>query len=88
MGWSATARACEIEREWSKTCESLTGMSNRYRGKDGRLYFYEIGREREDGAIVGVSYLMDEEMKRCWKKGGWRIEPDGKITRRPTAFPA
>ena len=88
MGWSATAKACEVERRWSEVCVSQTGMQNRYRGKDGKTYFYQMGREQDDGAIVGQTFLINDEMTLSWKKGNWRIEPDGRVTRKPTAFPA
>jgi hypothetical protein len=49
----------------------------------GKPYFFERGREQEDGAITGCIMLMLPE-DYCQRVGGSvRIEPDGTITRFP-----
>ena len=46
--------------------------------------FYEVGRENADGAITGTvwkPYAADPS--RVVKRGGFRIEPDGTVSRFP-----
>jgi len=57
--------------------EGYEGMQNAWIF-DGREYFFERGREQEDGAVTGSVYRMDGG-----KVGGSRIEPDGTISRFP-----
>ena len=85
MGYSCTKLANDSERKMSALCVSLTGMSNRYIGTDGKEYFYLIGRENRDGAITGSVFLMANGF--AYRKGTFRIESDGTIARKPLAFP-
>jgi len=47
-----------------------------------KQYFFERGREQEDGAITGTLMVMLPE-DLCKSVGSVRIEPDGTITRFP-----
>lgn len=87
MGWSATKKACDTMETLDRKCKEISGMSNRYTGTDGKTYFYQIGREQQDGAIVGQVFLMDTGANLCWRKGSFKISADGKIARKPLAFP-
>ena len=82
MGYSCTTLASETERTWSEACYKQTGMSNRYIGKDGSEYFYEIGQEREDGAIVGSVYKMTGR-----RVGSFKIKPNGEVEVKPYSMP-
>ena len=48
---------------------------------DGVEYFYEIGREQEDGSITGT--VM--ELSNAHKVGSFKISHDGKVVRFPTS---
>ena len=82
MSYSCTALAGNVERAWSNACHAQTGMSNRYIGTDGNAYFYEIGKEREDGAIVGSVYRMSG-----YRVGSFKIKPNGEVEVKPKAMP-
>lgn len=46
--------------------------------------FYEVGRENADGAITGTVWKpWAEDPSRVVKRGGFRIEPDGTVSRFP-----
>jgi hypothetical protein len=46
--------------------------------------FWEVGRENADGAITGTVWKpWSHDPSRVVKKGGFRIEPDGTVTRFP-----
>lgn len=46
--------------------------------------FWEHGREQRDGAIVGTVWTpYPADPTKVTKRGGFRIEPDGKISRFP-----
>lgn len=51
----------------------------------GKQYFFERGREQEDGAITGalMEMLPNDFCRPC---GRVRIEPDGKLSKFPVAF--
>ena len=83
MGWSATAKACEVERAWMETCQSQTGSQNVYEVA-GKRYFYETGREQRDGAITGTVFRFVGEG--CVRSGSFRIEADGTVTRYPSGL--
>lgn len=85
MGYSCTKLAGDMEKNMSDICYSLTGLSNRYVGENGQNYFYEIGRENNDGAITGTVYLLKNEL--AYKRGTFRIEPNGIVSRKPLSFP-
>ena len=87
MGYSCTALAYETERAWSEACYKQTGRSNQYIGNDGAHYFYEIGKEREDGAIVGSVHKFNREMTGCHRVGSFKIKPNGNIEVKPMSMP-
>ena len=80
MGYSCTAIARFVEE----------AMLNRFRHEnsgnvfsvDGgkTTYFVETGREQPDGAITGTVFKMLPNGY-AHRAGGYRIEPEGKITR-------
>ncbi len=46
--------------------------------------FYERGRENADGAITGTVWKpLNDAAGHVIRRGGYRIEPDGKVTRFP-----
>jgi len=81
MGWSCTARAGLTLDGISK---AFQGSSNTWNTEKG-TFFFETGRENDDGAITGqVWKTVDVPKKgRCKRAGSFRIEPNGKINRFP-----
>ena len=47
--------------------------------KDGRIYFWERGKENPDGAITGSVWRI--ELDGCYPAGRFRINADGTIGR-------
>ncbi len=45
--------------------------------------FFEIGRETQDGAIVGSVYKTVDAAGHCRRSGGFRIDACGKVARFP-----
>ena len=46
--------------------------------------FWETSRvEHNDGAITGSVWMLTPDGNHCRKSGGFRIEPNGKVTRFP-----
>jgi hypothetical protein len=45
--------------------------------------FYEIGLEREDGAVTGSFFTTTPDLKTILKRQWFRIENDGTVTRFP-----
>lgn len=80
MGYSCAANADVTMRQIMAF--SGCNSSNSWEGNNGFVYFTQIGRERADGAITGTVYkiLKDGSGKRS---GGFRIEPNGYVTRWP-----
>lgn len=72
MGYSCTKAADDT---LAMIREAFASKSNDWYEKE-RHYFYEIGKENRDGAITGAVWTMEG-----YKKGGFRIEPDGTISR-------
>lgn len=73
-----------------KRIESLicVGKSSNQWDKDGKTYFYEIGREQKSGAITGsvwrvIGLFPKTEEKVCRKAGSFKVAADGKIIRWP-----
>lgn len=66
------------------TPNSSLSMSNTWK-VDETEYFFERGRENEDGAITGSLYRNAPDGKTCRKMGSVRVSPDGTIARFPTA---
>ena len=82
MGYSCTKLAGDTLELWSEICYQQTGMSNRYIGNDGNSYFYEVGAERTDGAIVGSVYRITG-----YRVGSFKIKPNGDIEVKPYSMP-
>jgi hypothetical protein len=79
MGYSCTQTAYQtLERYFSGD----DSMANTWR-HNGQRYFYERGRENDDGAITGTVYQWRESDNLARKVGSFRIEPDGRATRAP-----
>ncbi len=78
MGYSCTVLADDALREIQ---EMYASKSNFWKGDDGREYFFDIGRENEDGAITGTVIQMNGKYGK--KIGSVRIEPNGFVTRFP-----
>jgi hypothetical protein len=89
MGWSCTRKAGDVAEAWREHCVAQTGASNTYRAGD-KQYFFEIGREQDDGAIVGSIFRMEPEPNGdgflAYRSGSFRIAPDGRIVRAPKAL--
>jgi len=77
MGWSCTAAADEKMRLIQKR---YMNNSNFWEHK-GRKFFYEIGREQDDGSITGSIY--EDFGDTCRRAGAFKINPDGSINRFP-----
>lgn len=83
MGYSCTAKAAyvrdAISELISKTypeVKSSNGMP------DGG--FWEVGRENYDGAITGTVWKpWPEDPTRVVRRGGFKIDADGKVVRFP-----
>lgn len=55
---------------------------------DGRMYFYEIGRENRDGSITGKVWkgtTVGPKPDLVRPAGGFKIDRSGKVLRFPTA---
>lgn len=96
MGYSCSAiagmAAEKLESMLNESNPPPDGASNSWRAADGRLYFFERGRENTDGAVTGSIYRMEPDLNAgvpgrffAHKVGSARIDPDGKIIRWPTA---
>ena len=73
MGYSCTAKAAMV----LDTFHGGGEVSNTWTWK-GTEYFYEQGRENQDGAITGTIWSMSGR-----RKGSFRISPDGIVERAP-----
>lgn len=84
MGYSCSARASHVLKQIDCLDEFDISSPN-------HKYFYEIGKENNDGAITGIvfefigeSNIQEGYLTRpCKKAGSFRIEPDGSIKRFP-----
>jgi hypothetical protein len=96
MGYSCTAiagmAAQQLEKMLNEAGPPPDNSSNTWRAADGKLYFYERGRENRDGAVTGSVYRMEPGYPtdppgtfRAHKVGPVRVEPNGRIARWPTA---
>jgi hypothetical protein len=84
-----TAAASKTEELWTKACREQTGSSNTFM-EGGARYFYERGRENDDGAYTGTIYRMAEHgindfegQTAAFKVASFRINPDGTVERAP-----
>ena len=90
MSYSCTAKAnCVLKKmveqlQASSPCEQES--QNTWQTTRAR-YFYEQGRENNDGAITG-SVMMFLGTTGCRRVGSYRIEPNGTISRFPTSTKA
>lgn len=82
MGYSCNA-ASAFALDWIRDNVSLklpAGTSNGM--PDGG--FWEVGRENASGAITGTVWKpWAEDPSRVVRRGGFRIEPDGRVSRFP-----
>ena len=74
MGWSCSRRAYDTLERLQADCREDSGVSNTFIENE-RKYFFEIGAEQADGAIIGDVWEVDGP-----KTGDFRIEPDGTIS--------
>jgi len=84
MGWSCNA-AASLTLTAIGTLMSASGAkgSNSIMAGNQEIGFWETSRvEHNDGAITGSVYVHVDE-RHCRKVGGFRIEPNGKVTRFP-----
>lgn len=102
MGYSYTAAAGKTEELWSQACRAQTGSQNTFYPRvsrdgtintDGPAYFYERGRENDDGAITGSVYKFTGSSNSivtgtARKVGTYKINPDGTVERAPAFLKA
>ena len=88
MGWECTAKAgCVLDA--IEELLSVKGKSANEINLDGEaIGFWEIGKDRPDGAIVGKVWRFTGEKtpegkRLCHSMRGFRIDPGGKISRFP-----
>jgi hypothetical protein len=93
MGYSCTQAAYftlqGIENALAEKFPSINKETGKSTGNgwviDGHEFFFERGRENDDGAITGTVYKIYFNCTtfdlRCRRAGSVRIEPDGNITR-------
>lgn len=90
MGWSCRLEAGLTLDQIRETCLKEHDSQNVW-SHNGARYFYDIGREHDDGAITGKILRMQGDPLPdgripCKAVGSFRIEPDGKISRGPKHF--
>jgi hypothetical protein len=90
MSYTCRLEADTTYKEWSSYCYSTTGVSNTYIYKEQR-YSLQVGRSQDDDAITGSVYLLIDNpdidgQYLAYKKGTFRIEPNGIATRYPTGL--
>jgi hypothetical protein len=90
MSYTCRLDADTTYREWLAYCYSTTGVSNTYIYKDQR-YNLQLGRSQDDDAITGSVYLLIDNpdidgQYLAYKKGTFRIEPNGIATRYPAGL--
>lgn len=81
MGWSCAIEAARALDAFSEACIKSTGSQNTWEER-GKRYFFETGREHEDGAITGTVFRIEAD-GRCYRSGSFRIEADGTVKRAP-----
>ena len=80
MGYSCT---CDADNMLGLIRHTFTdGVTSNGLKIAGRSYFYEIGRENNDGRITGTIWLNTDE-NTARKVGGFCISPLGVISRFP-----
>lgn len=82
MGYSCTVVADKVLEfllaDLSKNVGN--GTSNGW-FNNGCEYFFEQGKENDDGAITGQVYRIMVDRTKCLPAGSVRIEPDGIVNR-------
>ena len=88
MGWSARADAIRTLEKWDDICWKQTGSSNAYITPAGEERFYETTTrlEHDDGAITGTVYAVNKTTGYAHRVGSFRIEGNGKVTRKPAGL--
>lgn len=82
MGYSCSHLAGLRLNCISEACIKNTGSSNTWKRENGDQYFFETGKENYGGSITGSIWkILPNGMAK--RSGGFRIEPDGKISRGP-----
>ena len=74
-------------RLWRKTCETLSGVQNRYT-VDGVSYIFVKGTGNDDaitGKVLKVTGSYDE-ITQAVKVGSFRIERDGEVSKWPAGL--
>lgn len=81
MGWGCSTVASNVLEVLLKPFrDEKTGNCF---ANNGERYFYEFGREQEDGAIVGSIFKYCEDGKHVTRYGGFRISGRGEVERFP-----
>lgn len=80
MGWSCRKDAGDVLDKIMASCVSMTGISNNWK-HNGASYMFEVSsKEHDDGAITGSIYNING-LHQCFKKGSFRIEGSGEVSR-------
>lgn len=81
MGYSATSKALDSLRTIQGVMETRFRKSFSNSTLNG---FFEIGRENADGSVTGTVFRFTSPAQtHVTRAGGFRIEPDGFVTRFP-----
>jgi len=81
MGYSCRHEAGECLDFIMRTI-CINGSSNTWSFKKD-TYFFERGRENEDGSITGSVWKIDPATNHCRRSGGVKIAPCGRLERFP-----
>lgn len=81
MGYSCTKSADDTLKLIGKTF--ATDGNPNILTINGKLYFFERGREQSDGAITGVLFFTEKDSPWASAVGSVRINADGTIARFP-----
>lgn len=91
MGYSCNARAAYTLDTIIPLIQAVQGdaggSSNSWGDRDGKMWFFERGREQADGSITGTVYGPSPTPGCCRKVGSAKIAADGTIIRFPTSTP-
>lgn len=80
MGWSCSAVASNVLDVLMKPYKDAS--VNGFKVNENR-YFYEFGREQDDGAIVGQVFKYCEDEVHVTRFGSFRISGHGEVERFP-----
>lgn len=90
MGWSCGQRAGSVLEHVGRACcaHNAGGVCNLYTA-GGHDYVVDASRtEHADGAITGSIWRSVADANAYYRRGSWRIEGDGTISRGPKWFRA